>query len=409
MLGMRGPAQQIYAPADGSQGEPSQDWISQRLQWIGQLNPFYQGRHAMWHGRPLAGMGSFAPPTESTGRGEVTHGTFLKELEGEDDVYGSGIFDQSGRGPTVHATLGVFEDHPSLPGYVGREVQFAVSKEVSDITSGADVVVVPGGGMSYQERGGKIVQYDRFGPTPPRPDYNPPAGPGAYTEKNQVYTWLDDNILQSRIARLKDTERAPEPGHIGLRASTVAEMQRKAGNPAAAKATLDMAERQLGHTRRPVVPYDRSVRVMPTKGPRDAGAVPTTHFVPNTGAVGEYFEPPMSGVGEYFEPPGMSGYGAYEAQGPQPPRRPPYGVRKESIVDAPLWAVGIHKGPPGGFPVRVSPAPVPVHRGWPKSYGAAEEEPKPLGWGAYAIGGLLVGAAAAMLVGATKMKGGKAR
>jgi hypothetical protein len=352
-------------------------------------------------------MGGFEPPTESTGRGEVTHPTFLRELEGEDDVYGSGIFDQSGRGPTVHATLGVFEDHPSLPGYVGREVQFAVSKEVADITSGADVVVVPGGGMSYQERGGKIVQYDRFGPTPPRPDYVPPAGPGAFTQKNQVYTFLDDQLLQSRIARLKTTERAPEPGTIGLRASTVAEMQRKAGNPAAAKATVDMAERQLGHTRRPVVPYDRSVRVMPTMGPRDAGAVPTTHFVPNTGAVGEYFEPP-GGIGEYFEPP--TGYGAYEAQGREPVRRPPYGVRKESIVEAPLWAVGIKKGPPGGYPVRVSPAPVPIQRGWPKSYGATEGE-KPLGWGAYAFGGLLVGAAAAMLIGATKikMKGGKTR
>jgi len=107
----------------------------------------------MEHGRRLAGFGDYDGDS-SYDDGE------LRRLEKSDDTYGSGIFDAAGSKPTVHPDLGVFQDHPNIPGYIGREVQFLPSKEVKSIPSGADVIVIPGGGMSW---GGRIIPSGMMG------------------------------------------------------------------------------------------------------------------------------------------------------------------------------------------------------------------------------------------------------
>jgi len=102
--------------------------------------------------------------------------TVLQQLEQEEDSFGSGIFDQTGRDATSNADLGVFASNYSLPGYIAREVPFTVSREIQDITDDAAVVTVPGGGLTYIERGGKAAGAKIQ-----------PAGP---TRHDQVYAYL---------------------------------------------------------------------------------------------------------------------------------------------------------------------------------------------------------------------------
>jgi len=139
------------------------DPISSKLPLIGQLNPSVYERFALSQGRSVAGFGSVSEAYQRDRRDE-----YVEQMETDDDVHGSGIFDRSGARGTIHSNLGVFADHPSLPGYLAREMDFAVSKDISDITSGAEVVAVPGGGMAYVERGGRLV-----GPLRPDDRYNP--------------------------------------------------------------------------------------------------------------------------------------------------------------------------------------------------------------------------------------------
>lgn len=136
------------------------DPISSRLAWIGQDNPYTVGKYQQWHGRYLQGLDGvegLGSMNVNEGDAEFEHDDILASMEGDDDVYGSGIFDRPGRADTIHSTLGVFADHPSLPGYIGREVQFAVNPNIHDVANGADVVAVPGGGMAYVERNGRQV------------------------------------------------------------------------------------------------------------------------------------------------------------------------------------------------------------------------------------------------------------
>jgi hypothetical protein len=155
-----------------------QDPISSKLPLIGQDNPYTIARYEREHGRYLSGLGSEGlgmNPNE--GDAEFEHEDLTLELERDDDVYGSGIFDKPGRSDTIHSTLGVFGDHPSVPGYVGREVEFAVSQEVHDVANGADIVVVPAGGMAYVERGGHLVDVEgRPNPFGPYENLNRPHG-----------------------------------------------------------------------------------------------------------------------------------------------------------------------------------------------------------------------------------------
>ena len=160
----RGPANQIYEPEYPMQSELRLDAYQLARPMVGEIAPSERERILMEHGRYLAGtegLGSVANAPSYDA--EYNNGDFLDDLEQEDDVYGSGIFDFSGRAPTTHADLGVFADNPNLPGFIGREQLFAVSQEITDITNNADVVVVPGGGMSYVDRGLPPQPFYRWG------------------------------------------------------------------------------------------------------------------------------------------------------------------------------------------------------------------------------------------------------
>jgi len=66
----------------------------------------------------------------------------------EDDVVGSGIFDEPGRRPTANPDMGVLASRFGIPGYLARERPFEVSEDII-AASGARFVPVPAGGMSY--------------------------------------------------------------------------------------------------------------------------------------------------------------------------------------------------------------------------------------------------------------------
>lgn len=110
----------------------------------------------------------------------------LNELESQDDTFGSGIFDPASRPATANTNMGVFASHYSLPGYAAREVPFTVSRDITDITDDAEVVMVPGGGMIYAEDRGKLVRPAILGPT-----WRPPSlEPAGNTCHDQVYAFM---------------------------------------------------------------------------------------------------------------------------------------------------------------------------------------------------------------------------
>lgn len=178
-----------YVPVEGSQGEPTQDYISRQLYKIGQVGPSAEADWMKAHGRYLSGIGGLGcgpcagKPMSGLGGENETQAPwdpefrdgFMRELEREDDVYGSGIFDTYGRPGTVHPDMGLFADNPSVPGYIDREILYKVSPEISDITNGARVVVVAPGGMTYQEKNGRSVDFEGDSPCPPmlRPELAP--------------------------------------------------------------------------------------------------------------------------------------------------------------------------------------------------------------------------------------------
>lgn len=135
---------------------------------LGQINPRDRERLMMEHGRNLAGLGR----TEGWGGDSEYDERSASALEKDDDVVGSGVFDMPGHKNTVHATLGVFADHPNLPGYIARELPFRPSEEVESVPSGAQVITVPGGGMTW---GGRLIGGGTSAPLAPRL----PAGGGA--------------------------------------------------------------------------------------------------------------------------------------------------------------------------------------------------------------------------------------
>jgi hypothetical protein len=159
------------------------DPISKNLWQTGSLNPTRRVRELSWHGRALTGTEGFGMDAGFSGLTDPKYDDMkaTRALESEDDVYGSGIFDEAGRSPTVNPDLGIFGDHPNIPGYIEREVQFQVSDEVRD-TNGNPVVIVPAGGMAYIEQSGHSV-LPAGGPVPARPPWAP-SGP---TSQDQPY------------------------------------------------------------------------------------------------------------------------------------------------------------------------------------------------------------------------------
>lgn len=111
------------------------------------------------YGRQLAGLGR----ADYAGDDDFQDGQ-LDELEGQDDVVGSGIFDEAGDNATVHKDMGVFQDHPNLPGYIAREVQFEPNEDIESLPAGAQVVSVPAGGMTW---GGRLESPGACAPAQP--------------------------------------------------------------------------------------------------------------------------------------------------------------------------------------------------------------------------------------------------
>lgn len=166
---------QLLAPSHQPYEGPTYDLspIGRELSITGQLNPISERQFALEHGRYPASLGAATMSNQVTERviERQEHGEVF-DLEAQDDVLGSGIFDPSNRPGTSNTNMGVFASHYSLPGYHARERPFTVNTEVADITDGAAVVGVPSGGMAYVEsRGHLIGPYPS--PQPPSPGLRP--------------------------------------------------------------------------------------------------------------------------------------------------------------------------------------------------------------------------------------------
>jgi hypothetical protein len=177
--------QLFYGPlvSEGIQSTQSPYPEGRAIALLGQPSPSLEARMMAHRGR-LAGfdddeIGNEPPRSDANKWSELA----TEQLEKDDDVYGSGIFDRPGR-MTSNVGDGVFASDYSLPGYVARESPYAVSRDITDVTSGGEVVMIPGGGFYHVEQEGSIQPSPILGPTPrpprltvpqPRPVY--PGGP----------------------------------------------------------------------------------------------------------------------------------------------------------------------------------------------------------------------------------------
>lgn len=131
-----------------------------QLPFVGQLGPAAADTIAAAHGRQLAGFGDGVVPSDDDpahfNDEPDWHDDAMRAMESEDDVVGSGLFDAQGRS-TVHDDMGVFRDHPSVPGYIARNPPYTLNTEVRDVTNGGPTVEVAGGGLFYVERDGRLA------------------------------------------------------------------------------------------------------------------------------------------------------------------------------------------------------------------------------------------------------------
>ena len=331
---MHARGRQPYIPSGGP-GEPTKDPITLVQYKIGQVGPRAENRWNMSHGRNLAGLGG-ENETQAPWDPAYKEGS-LRELEKDDDVYGSGIFDAYGHPGTINPTLGLFADHPSLPGFIDREVLYTVSKDISD-SNGADVVMVAPGGMTYQERDGRQVDFDGRGnaPCPPR------MRPAPYSKREDVYAALSPAPAPRPLPQLPSGQG---PVFVPLPGPAKPPVMSAAMSPSGVPTMVMM----VPYNQTPVPLPLRQVNLYPRtalRAPPRTPGVPFAHVPFNT----------------QFKP-----------------------VRKKSIVTA------------GTFNTQV---PAPSLGGYRGMGDAKDDSP---GFGTYAFVGLLVGTAAAMVYGATKM------
>lgn len=374
------PTVQPYAHAANVPGEPTRDIYTMNLYRLGQTGPRATDAWRAAHGRHLAGLGAsmngFAGENETQAPWDPDYRSdSMREMEKEDDVYGSGIFDTYGREPTVNPDLGLFADHPSLPGYIDREVAFAVSKDIFDITSGAQVVTVPAGGMTYQERGGLPQPFTVRGQIP-RP---PPRAIPPMTNMDQPYVGLAPGRQQSPPVRREGIFQ-PLPGPA------------PAPRYPAPQVPQLVQGRPIPDNRVPMFPVGREVGFQTTVNPVRVG-LPSG---PVQGARDTPFKRvPFPGVTERvgmqsITNAAVTSYPTSQSYRPTPLQmsQQQSTVGSRSIVDV---------GSPSGV--------IPTGMGHyqRRAMGAADEGP---GWGTFAFAGLLIGASAAMFFGTVKMKGG---
>ena len=147
------------------------DPISRELALTGQTNPIVARELAVTHGRFLSGLGEPKMVVKDE-EADFYQQPDVNQMEEQDDVLGSGIFDDGRRPATVNQQMGVFEAHYSIPGPHAREVPFTINREITDISNGAAVVGIPSGGLNYVEHGDAIGYLD------PTNRYEPYADPG---------------------------------------------------------------------------------------------------------------------------------------------------------------------------------------------------------------------------------------
>lgn len=114
------------------------------------FNPAYSVYAGSW-GRNLAGLGSMDWNIDDVNaEGIKDYPNELDTLMAADDVVGNGVFDPNGSHGNIHPDQGVFQDHQSLPGYIDRDMFYAPS-EVTDATTGRQVMYVPGGAVAIDQ------------------------------------------------------------------------------------------------------------------------------------------------------------------------------------------------------------------------------------------------------------------
>ena len=179
------PANQLYTPyAFDKAGKPiltAVDLPAKILGRVGQVSPYVSERQRTMHGRYLSGLGADDPAIGPSGEDPGYNENLLPSLEQDDDAFGSGIFDQPGSRSTANAEMGVFTSEYGIPGYVAREVPYAVSKDISDVIDGGEVVMIPGGGFYHAERDTRRAPSPVLGPTP-LPPANVPALPSGIAQ-----------------------------------------------------------------------------------------------------------------------------------------------------------------------------------------------------------------------------------
>jgi len=197
----------LYAPSP----------VTPALAKTGQVSPHVQRRLAPYYGRYLSGLGQEesmekrTPPSAPMEKKNLPAGlieddeeVFYEDVdrvyadESMDDVLGSGIFDPAHRQGTANVDAGVFASNYSLPGYIARETPFTVNEDVTDLPSDgeAQVVTVPGGGMAYIERYGRLV-----GPPPAPKKLIPQRLPAAPTGRMQPYARMRERYPNEATRR----------------------------------------------------------------------------------------------------------------------------------------------------------------------------------------------------------------
>lgn len=147
-------------PYTGQPVDHSPILTNAQLPYVGQLGPAAAETIASTHGRQLAGFGDSVVPSDDDpahfNDEPDWHDQSMRAMEDEDDVVGSGVFDAEGR-TTVHDDMGVFRDHPSVPGFIARNPPYRLNHEVRDVVNGGPTVEVSGGGLFYVERDGRLA------------------------------------------------------------------------------------------------------------------------------------------------------------------------------------------------------------------------------------------------------------
>ena len=179
---LRGPSTPAMQPYEGAMWP---DGIQAYHERVGEDHPATREYQRMQHGRYLTGFGDDDPGLLPDGGDPGYESGDMAAMEEADDVFGSGIFDPPGR-PTSNNTMGIFASDYGIPGYVAREVPYAVSQDVTDVADGGAVVYIPAGGYYHIEDDGRMVPHPVLGPTP-RPPANVPA---PYTDVATPYVTI---------------------------------------------------------------------------------------------------------------------------------------------------------------------------------------------------------------------------